>query len=129
MNTLTSIAVCAALMIAYYMVAGRAPIPPDTHVTFVKPGNRLDLLADGTVVVETKSGAVRRRIGKAAIRKVLRVFARTHFMDADVTRYHGSCTLTLVRDHRKTSVQDDCAAIERDFALPLAALSEAVRRP
>jgi len=125
MNTLSSVAVCAALLIAYYMAAGREPIPPDARITFEQPGYRVDLLADGTIVSRSPSGTIHAAAEKAAVRKALRVFRRARFIETDVTRYRGACALTLVLDHRRTSVHDDCASIGADFAKPLSALSGA----
>ena len=123
MNTLTSVALCAALLVAYYVVAGREPIPPDTRISFEGPGKHVDLLADGTIVSQTAAGTIRTSAGRSDVRRVLRVFNRTRFMEADVARYHGACTLTLVLNHRRTSIQDDCIRIKTDFAKPLDALS------
>lgn len=125
MNTLTSVALCAALLIAYYMVAGREPIPPDTRITFDGVDKHVELLADGTILSHTPTGTVRSTAGTTDVRKVLRVFKRARFMDADVARYHGACRLALVSDHRRTAVQDDCVRIQADFAKPLQALSAA----
>ena len=142
LNMLASVAVCAGLMIAYYVATGQEPIPADAHVSFEHgkcPNDcliyRIDVMADGAVTYQASpvagpSEAVRYNIPKSEVRRLLRSFKQARFFDTDITRYSvgpdsAACYLSVTAGHQKTSVLDQCDAKRPEFAAPMAALQRA----
>ncbi len=138
LNMLASIAVCAGLMIAYYLSVGQGRISPDTHITFEHhdcatgcSSWQVDILADGTTWYQARSvaglnGIFRYKLSKFALRRVLRVFSRARFFDLSPTGYPAGsgpvCTLTLTSDHQKMALRHPCGITSPEIAGPVTAV-------
>ncbi|HVZ29927.1 MAG TPA: hypothetical protein VG839_06005 [Asticcacaulis sp.] len=120
-NMLLSVGMCIALLAVYYMLVGKEPVPPDTHVSYeVRTAGRttlrVDMLGSGVTSVAGPNGQM---AGYAtpdfAVRRVLAAFRKQRFLDLDVAAFppvssSEVCQLGLTENHRRVLLRYDCAA-------------------
>ena len=127
-NTLMSTLFCAGLIIAYHATTQNQPLPPDAHITYEASGRvRLDVDAEGRVVVSDRTRIYRYKISKFAVKRTLRAFQQVRFFDRHITSYSGDCELTLNADHQKMAIRHDCATTATELTKPLEALDITTR--
>lgn len=144
MNMIASVALCAGLMIAFYLSVGQGHIDTDTHITLERhdcafgcPAYQVDVLANGATVYQGRSvtglnGIYRYKLSKFAVRRMLRVFDRARFFDLKVNGYAVDpakpvCTLTLTSGRQKMSVRHSCNETALEIAKPISAVELATR--
>lgn len=122
-NTLMSALFCAGLIIAYHATTQNQPLPPDAHITYEAPGSvRLDVDAEGHVVLSDMTRIYRYKISKFAVKRILRAFQQAHFFDRRITDYSGACQLTLNADQQKMAIRHDCMTTAPELSKPVEAL-------
>ncbi|MGZ3306474.1 MAG: hypothetical protein ACXU8U_11495 [Asticcacaulis sp.] len=139
-NMLMSVGLCVALIGAYYVIIGNETVPDDTHIVFTQAGcsgacplHRIDITADGAArIVEPGAAALSRRLGRPALRQVLRGFRRENFLDLDVAKFSAIgdedvCTLGLTLDHRKTVIRYGCLHPPIQASQPLAVMARVLK--
>lgn len=127
-NTLMSTLFCAGLIIAYHATTQNQPLPVDAHIAYEAPGDvRLDVDAEGHVVVSDMTRIYRYKISKFAVKRTLRAFQQARFFDRRITDYSGDCQLTLNADHQKMAIRHDCATTAPELTKPLEALDITTR--
>jgi hypothetical protein len=120
-NTLLSVGVIVALFAAYYVLIGKEPVPPDTHVSYeMRVGGqtnlRVDMLGSGiTHAIGSNGPPADYAVPDFAVRRVLAAFRKQHFLDLDVAAFPPVasprvCQLGLAANHRRTVIRYDCAA-------------------
>jgi hypothetical protein len=132
-NVLFSSGLCVALIAAYYMAIGNETVPADTHVLFTETDHRVDVTADGKVVISTTGAAdVVRQLTKPQMRHVLRAFRHENFLALDVAKFgprpgEAACSLGLTLDHRKTVILYGCAHPPAEIVAPLKGLAHEIQ--
>lgn len=135
-NTLLSVGVCVALIAAYYILVGKEPVPPDTHVSYEvrtdgRTTLRVDMLGSGLTQVAGPKGTVAEyATPDFAVKRVLAAFRRQKFLDLDVASLPPVsatkvCQLRLVENHRRVAVRHACDAPPSQVKLPLQAFEKA----
>ncbi len=136
-SVLISIGACMALIVAYYMAVGQEKIPSDTQIVYQGcigapcRAFRLEIAHDGAVRLLDDTGASSYKISTFALRRVLRVFNRQHFLDRNVMAYDAgsgaACELSLQMDHRLTALTHACDTQAPEIAQPVEALEQVTR--
>ena len=126
-NTLMSTLFCAGLIIAYHATTQNQPLPADARITYEAPDVRLDVDAEGHVVLSDMTRIYRYKISKFAVKRILRAFQQAHFFDRRITDYSGACQLTLTADHQKMAIRHDCMTTAPELTKPLEALDITAR--
>jgi len=130
-NTLLSVLFCGGLFVAYYQTADKTPIPADTRISYEHQGQfRLDISADGQVVLSDPAHIYRYRISSFSVRRILRAFRRADFFGRNILAYgnaRSQCMLTLTEDHQKAAIRHDCETQASELRSPVQALEIATR--
>lgn len=127
-NTLMSTLFCAGLIIAYHATTQNQPLPPDTQISYEAPGKvRLDIDAEGHVILSDMTRIYRYKISKFAVKRILRSFQQARFFDRRIMDYSGACQLTLNADHQKMAIRHDCVTTAPELRKPLEALDITTR--
>ncbi|ESQ94243.1 hypothetical protein ABENE_01665 [Asticcacaulis benevestitus DSM 16100 = ATCC BAA-896] len=127
-NTLMSTLFCAGLIMAYHATTQNQPLPADAHISYEAPGSvRLDVDAEGHVVLSDMTRVYRYKISKFAVKRILRAFQQARFFERRITDYRGDCQLTLNADHQKVAIRHDCATTAPELSKPVEALDITTR--
>lgn len=137
-NTLISVLICAGLMIAYYISIGQTPIAPNTRIVYEAQdcgGScqvfRLEINADGAVVLTDPHHVWRYKIAKFALRRMLRAFDRVQFLTRNVNgylpRHPPVCVLSLAENHIMLALRHACGAATSELAVPVDAIEQATQ--
>ena len=128
-NTLLSVLFCGGLFVAYYQLAGRTPIPPDTHITYEQKDQfRLDIDASGQVILADQTGSYHYQISQFTLRRILRTFDRVEWFERNIRAYgdaRSQCLLSLTEGHRKAAIRHDCET--QEILMPLQSLEVTTR--